>query len=127
MNKDQIRAVLAPLSKGQSTTFKTPELIIEVKFDASFAIAVTTRMGSSASVQATPSLKEAVQISYGYLIPKRGQVYQHINSNIYTVVAIANEHSLRPDYPPSVVYQGENGLVWVKPLTNFLAKMTRIK
>ena len=59
--------------------------------------------------------------------PRAGQVYQHINSNIYTVIGVANEHSLRPDYPPTVVYQGENGLLWAKPLTNFQRKMTRIK
>ena len=128
MDYDNVRNVLGYLTRGQEHIFTTPELRIEVKFtkEGEFNIFRTTRSGSS-SIESCTSLKDAVNSVLRSYYPRAGQVYQHINSNIYTVVGVANEHSLRPDYPPTVVYKGENGLLWAKPLTNFQRKMTRIK
>ena len=128
MDYDNVRSVLGNLTRGQEHVFTTPELRIEVKFtkEGEFNIFRTTRSGSS-SIESFTSLKDAVNNVMLSYYPCAGQVYQHINSNIYTVIGVANEHSLRPDYPPTVVYQGENGLLWAKPLTNFQRKMTRIK
>lgn len=127
MNQDQIRAVLAPLCKGQSTVFKSPELILTVNFDGDFIIDHESRDGKSGGIFRTPSLKVAVQHIAESFKPAIGQVYQHINGNIYSIIAIANEYSERPEYPPTVVYAGENKRIWAKPLDNFQRKMTRIK
>ena len=128
MDYDNLRNTLGSMSRGQERVLTTPELRIEIKFtkEGVFRIFRSTRSGSS-SVESYTSLKEAVKNVLQSYYPKPGQVFQHINSNIYKVLAIANEHSLRPEYPPTVVYQGENGLTWAKPLTNFQRKMTRIK
>ena len=128
MDYDNVRSVLGYLTRGQEHVFTTPELRIEVKFtkEGKFTICRSTRSGSS-YIESCTSLKETVNNIMLSYYPCAGQVYQHINSNIYTVIGVANEHSLRPEYPPTVVYQGENGLLWAKPLTNFQRKMTRIK
>lgn len=123
-----IRNKLAMLTRGQTTEFKIPELTIEVHFtkDGAFRVFKRTHAGSS-DVTTYYSLKETVNALLPWFTPAAGQVYQHLNGNIYTVTAIANEHSTRPEYPPSVVYKGENGLTWCKPLENFQRKMSRIK
>lgn len=51
--------------------------------------------------------------------------WRHHNGNLYTVLLIANEHTQRPDeYPVTVVYRGENGRVWSRPLSRWAASMT---
>ena len=128
MTPDEIRAVLAPMYKGQTASFNTPENIIDVNFDGvNFNISIKDLRGRASGIDGTKSLKEAVHKIAVFYYPKKAQLYQHINGNIYTVMAIANEHSTRPEYPPTVVYRGENDLVWCKPLENFLRKMKRIK
>ncbi|QFR59703.1 hypothetical protein VBApiPXC38_16 [Acinetobacter phage VB_ApiP_XC38] len=128
MTPDEIRAVLAPMYKGQIASFKTPDNLIDINFDGvNFNISIKDLIGRASGIDGTKSLKEAVRKVAQYYYPKHGQLYQHINGNIYTIMAIANEHSTRPEYPPTVVYRGENDLVWCKPLENFLRKMKRIK
>lgn len=128
MDYNAIRNKLGPMTRGQVVTFNTPELRIEVQFreDGVFVVIRDTRTGAT-DISKFTSLRDTVNHVLKDFTPRKGQIYQHINSNIYTIIAIANEHSLRPEYPPSVVYQGENGLVWCKPLENFQRKMTRIK
>lgn len=53
-----------------------------------------------------------------------GDVYTHHSGIDYTVIAIANAESTKAEYPPSVVYQGVNGLAWVKTWDSFLSTMT---
>lgn len=60
-------------------------------------------------------------------IPKKNTRWKHHNGIPYTVKCVANDHSHHPDYPITVVFQGDNGKIWAKTLDNFLAKMTPIK
>ena len=57
--------------------------------------------------------------------PEPETLWRHHNGNVYIVLVVANVGSERDEYPPTVVYRGANGLVWAKPLSNFLEKMTR--
>lgn len=52
--------------------------------------------------------------------------WKHRNGCEYTVTTLANVTSTRPEYPPTVVYRGDNGLVWTKTLKDFLDKMTPV-
>ena len=56
-----------------------------------------------------------------------GQRWAHHNGITYTVILLANEHSQNESYPITVVYKGDNGKIWCKPLGNFLAKMTYVR
>lgn len=52
-----------------------------------------------------------------------GDVWQHTNGNLYTVLHIANE----PDelrYPRTIVYQGPNGKVWARRADDWHRSMT---
>lgn len=130
MDYNQIRDKLAVMTRGQEIRLDTVDEFIEVQFTkvGLFHINVMSRSKDAGSTTATPSLKDAaLYIQENFFVPKAGHKYQHINGNIYTVVAIANMRSERPEYPPTVVYEGNNGLVWCKPLTNFIRKMKRIQ
>ncbi len=59
----------------------------------------------------------------GIGIPSAGRKVEHDNGNRYTVVNIANDLTVRDSYPTTVIYQGENGGVWCKTLTEFKACM----
>lgn len=59
-------------------------------------------------------------------IPAPSDRYRHANGIEYTVVGITNEHSDRAEYTPKVVYQGDNGRLWDKPLEDFMRKMKLI-
>jgi hypothetical protein len=48
-----------------------------------------------------------------------GSRWKHRNGNLYTVLLIANTASTNPDYEPTVVYQGENGNVWARLLSDW--------
>lgn len=58
-------------------------------------------------------------------LPKVWELYRHHNGSLYRVEMITNVDSDRPEYPVTVCYRGEDGLVWSKTLSEFLAKMTR--
>jgi hypothetical protein len=56
--------------------------------------------------------------------PAPGSSWQHTNGNRYTVLAISNGDSTRPDeYPVTVVYQGADGKLWSRPLSRWHASM----
>lgn len=61
------------------------------------------------------------------MTPEIGSKWKHHNGAEYTVIVIANASSSRDEYPVTVVYRGENELVWAKTLDNFLSKMTKVK
>lgn len=130
MDYNQLRNLMAPMKRGDKITLPHVEYYLGVTFsdDGVFSLNSVSKDGSSNSYSGGyKSLSDFTnQIMY-YYDPKPGHVYQHLNGNIYEVLHIANEYSLRDDYPPTVVYKGANGNVWVKPLTNFMRKMTRIK
>jgi hypothetical protein len=47
---------------------------------------------------------------------------------MYCVLMLANEHTAQPDkYPVSVVYMGENGNTWVRPLSDWHRSMKMIE
>lgn len=130
MDYNQIRDKLAVMTRGQEARLDTVDEFIEVKFNHQgvFNISVNHKHNNEHSLYSTPSLKEAaLYIQENFYIPKVNHTYQHINGNVYMVIAIANMRSERPEYPPTVVYEGTNGLVWCKPLVNFIRKMKRVK
>ena len=131
MDYNQIRNLLAVMHRGDIITVPHVTEDLKVTFDnnGKFGLAVTRKGESRAhgTSGGYTSLKQFAGMLEYYFEPKDGYVYQHINGNVYTVIAIANKDSKRKEYPPTVVYQGHNGLVWTKPVTNFISKMTRIK
>lgn len=57
--------------------------------------------------------------------PTPGTDWRHRNGNRYTVVVLANTHTEDPDrYPVTVVYRGENGRMWARPLSDWHRSMT---
>lgn len=132
LDYNQLRNVLAVMKRGDIITLPHPTEKLEISFSERgiFSLNVSTKVSTEAHAVygGTTSLKEMIHRIQYYYEPRQGYVYQHINGNVYHVVAIANQESKRPEYPPTVVYQGLiNGKVWAKPLTNFMTKMTRIK
>lgn len=59
------------------------------------------------------------------LMPDVGSKWTHTNGNLYEVIAIANKDTEYPDkYPITVVYKGENGKIWSRPLSDWSRSMT---
>lgn len=56
--------------------------------------------------------------------PQPREVWTHTSGRDYTVLLIANQHSENPKYPPTVVYEGDNGRVWSRPLSDWHRSMT---
>ncbi len=53
--------------------------------------------------------------------------WRHTNGNLYTVLCVANEFTERPEqYPPTVVYQGDNGRIWSRPVSDWSRSMTLV-
>lgn len=56
--------------------------------------------------------------------PQVGSKWKHYNGNLYTVEGFANEHTERHDkYPVMIVYRGENGHTWSRPLALWYKSM----
>ena len=71
--------------------------------------------------------------NFGSTIPqqevKTNSVWKHTNGNLYIVLVIANEkadESRIQQYPVTVVYGGENGNVWSRPLTEWHRSMSYV-
>ena len=60
-------------------------------------------------------------------LPQTGDVWKHHNGIEYEVLLLTNQYSDRPEYPPTVSYQGANGKAWSKDLGNFLDSMTFVR
>lgn len=58
-------------------------------------------------------------------LPDPGSRWQHRNGGLYTVEAIANLHG-DERYPVTVVYRGENGLLWTRRADDWHRSMTAI-
>lgn len=55
-----------------------------------------------------------------------GQEWVHHSGRVYTIAGFANEESIHvAKFPLSVIYQGENGNMWVRPAWQFVQKFTR--
>lgn len=57
-------------------------------------------------------------------LPHVGSKWQHRNGNIYTVTGYANEKTTTDKYPVTVIYQGENGNIWCRPMSDWHRSMT---
>jgi hypothetical protein len=54
-------------------------------------------------------------------------IWKHFNGNYYRVLMMANTESKnQSQYPTSVVYQGQNGHIWSRPLNNWYKSMSII-
>lgn len=119
------------MKRGDVLNLDHPTQNVEVKFNkqGEFILSISNfekTMGSNSD--AFTSMREFIyHVLTALYKVEPDQVYQHINGNTYKVLFLANENTQREDYPVHVVYQGKNGLIWTKPLINFLNKMTRIK
>lgn len=130
MDNLRLRNMLSTMTRGSELTIPHVEYELKITFslEGKFSLVAHTKDGKACSTSGGyTSLRDFVAMAMYYFQPKPGHTYQHINGNTYKVLHIANEGSLRPEYPPSVVYQGSNGAVWVKPMENFMRKMKRIK
>ena len=59
--------------------------------------------------------------------PKAESIWRHKNGNEYRVLLIANGDSSQANrYPPTVVYQGSNGKVWSRAVSDWARSMTFI-
>lgn len=59
--------------------------------------------------------------------PELNSKWEHYNGNLYEVILIANEYTEYPDkYPITVVYKGNNGRIWCRPLTKWFDSFTLI-
>jgi len=58
-------------------------------------------------------------------LPEPGTWWRHKNGSRYKVIMITNQHSKLPDkYPVTIVYAGENGHDWSRPLKYWHGNMT---
>ena len=123
-----LRRNIGNMRRGESITLPHPKTKLTVMFSYDGVFALSETNASTGSISAGfRSLKEFIHyVQNTYYIPVIGAKYQHINGNIYRVIQIANEGSLRPEYPPTVVYEGTNGKIWCKPMSNFITKMKRV-
>lgn len=55
---------------------------------------------------------------------RRGNVLRHHSGRVYSVLALANTAHPSEKFPVAVVYQGANGEVWSRPLSEFDGKFT---
>ena len=60
------------------------------------------------------------------MIPEIGSTWKHRSGRIYTVVFITNVGFINQKYPVTVVYRGENGNVWSRPLSDWDGSFTKI-
>lgn len=60
--------------------------------------------------------------------PSQGSVWKHKKGNKYNVIMLTNMDGDRvdPDFPPTVVYKGEDGRVWSRPLSRWCGSFTPI-
>ncbi len=60
-------------------------------------------------------------------VPAVASRWKHYNGIEYTVEHIANVGSLFTEHPETVVYRGDNGRVWARPLSDWYRSMTPIQ
>jgi hypothetical protein len=52
--------------------------------------------------------------------------WKHRNGLVYEVILITNIESTNPKYEKQVVYKGENGNIWSRPLNDWHRSFTKI-
>jgi hypothetical protein len=59
--------------------------------------------------------------------PEPGSRWRHHSGRVYRVLFLANDYGEpREGYPPTVVYEGENGHRWAGPLSDWHRRMTKV-
>lgn len=64
------------------------------------------------------------------LSPKQGSQWLHKKGNKYTVLLLANmdgDRGYDAEFPPTVVYKGEDGRVWSRPLDRWYGSFTQLQ
>jgi hypothetical protein len=62
-----------------------------------------------------------------YEYPNTLSVWKHYNNNYYRVLMMCNIDSRNQSrYPTSVVYQGQNGNIWSRPLGDWHRSMATV-
>ena len=57
--------------------------------------------------------------------PAIGSVWKHHSGRLYTVKMYTNLDTTRPEkYPVTIVYEGANGKLWSRPLSDWHRSMT---
>jgi hypothetical protein len=63
-------------------------------------------------------------------IPRIGKWYKHDKSGfVYSVEVVANldaDADREDEYPITIVYKSVNGIVWSRPIENWVGKFTEI-
>ena len=62
---------------------------------------------------------QAVEVVVETPSPQPGQPWVHRNGKKYTVLLLTNLDSDRTEYTPQVVYQGDNGKIWSRALSDW--------
>ena len=71
---------------------------------------------------------ETINSDIKFTITEVGSKQEHTNGNKYEVIAIANKPTMHPDkYPNTVVYQGNNGKIWCRKLSDWSRSMKLIQ
>jgi len=59
-----------------------------------------------------------------------GSLWQHRNGIEYKVIAIANQYANAENqarYPVTVIYQGQNGKIWARELSDWSRSFTEVR
>lgn len=54
----------------------------------------------------------------------QGKQFVHTNGNVYTVLFLTNTSDQHEDHPIDVVYMGQNGNIWSRPLSDWNRSFT---
>jgi hypothetical protein len=60
------------------------------------------------------------------IAPEPGTRWQHHSGAFYNVLIIANAKSDRPKFPPTVVYENDNGEVYSRPVSEWEGSFTQV-
>jgi hypothetical protein len=83
-----------------------------------------TAFGKAIKEAITPPKESRLNVDGVYV----GSKWTHTNGNIYEVFTITNKDTEYPDkYPVTIVYTGENGKIWSRPLSDWRRSMTEMK
>ena len=59
-------------------------------------------------------------------IPLPGEKWRHYNGLVYTVLFLTNKDSVYEQHQPTVIYQGANGKLWSRVLSDWHRSFTRV-
>ena len=58
---------------------------------------------------------------------KIDSVWKHRNGTHYTVRGFTNLSSTKVEYPATVIYEGPNGLIWSRPISDWRRSFTPVE